>query len=141
LQPFLSPEHSFSSSLPWKTRFWRFLAVAASPALSLTSMWGLHSSSIFSLETSDSGHELFWIRLTWYVYFIFILCCYITIPRGKLASGAPPKGSPGDGPETPNGASNQHLTGRMQRKRETSETRLTLAQIKPSKGGGRRRGN
>ena len=44
----------------------------------------------------------------------FFLCHYITIPKGKLASGAPPKRSPEDGPGTPDGASNQHLTGRMQ---------------------------
>jgi hypothetical protein len=38
----------------------------------------------------------------------FYLCSYITIPEGKLASGAPPKGSPEDGPKTPDGAYNQH---------------------------------
>jgi hypothetical protein len=67
-----------------------------------------------------------------------MLCCCITIPKGKLGSGAPPNKSSKDGPETPYGASNQHLSGRMQRKRETSETFLTLPRIKPNKEGGQR---
>jgi hypothetical protein len=62
-----------------------------------------------------------------------------TVPRGKLASGALLKGSTKDSPETLDGAFNQHLTGPMQRKCETSEIHFTLAQIKPIKGGGRRR--
>jgi hypothetical protein len=43
------------------------------------------------------------------------------MPKGKLASEALPKGSPEDGPETPDGVSNQYLTGPMQRMRETSD--------------------
>jgi hypothetical protein len=35
---------------------------------------------------------------------VFILCPYITIPKVKLASEAPLKGSPKDSPDTPDGA-------------------------------------
>jgi hypothetical protein len=34
----------------------------------------------------------------------FRMCHYITLPEGKLASGTPPKGSPEDGPDMPDGA-------------------------------------
>jgi hypothetical protein len=40
----------------------------------------------------------------------------------KLGSGAPPKGSPKDGPEAPNGVCVQYLAGQMQLKEEGKTT-------------------
>jgi hypothetical protein len=57
----------------------------------------------------------------------FVPLHYYTISKGKVASGAPPKGSHEDGLETPYSASNQHQTGRMQRDftyRQTYVTRV-----------------
>jgi hypothetical protein len=112
-------------------------------------LWGLYSSfssphvTATENKLSDCTHSCTTGSRccpSWQVN-ISILYRYIITPEGKLASGTPPKGSPKDGPERPDGASNQHLTGWMQKKWETSETRLTLTQIRPSKGGGHRREN
>jgi hypothetical protein len=50
-------------------------------------------------------------------------------PKGKLASGAPPKGSPEDGPGMPDGAFNQYLNWPDAMKRETSETCMFLTRL------------
>jgi hypothetical protein len=42
----------------------------------------------------------------------YVLCFYVIEPEGKLASGAPPMGSPEDGPEAH--VASLHLPGRMQ---------------------------